>query len=68
MLSYEVKKDGYTLGVARGKKKVVDRIKGQLELFHKKADSVRWTTILGVPSCTVKEGTLKTVYTAEVAR
>ncbi len=66
MHRYEIKKDGYTLGVNIGKKKAIDRIKKELKAIGH-LDVATWGTVAGNIFCTVNIGCYKTAYTIERA-
>lgn len=66
MHKYEVKKDGYTLGVSVGKHKAIARIKKELaDIGH--TDVAHWGEVAGNVFCTVKLGGYSTAYTVERA-
>lgn len=68
MFLYTIKKDGYTLGSAVGKKNAVDRINKELQFWSVDHLATWDKDKMGLPIATVKIGTIEEVYTIEEER
>lgn len=68
MFIYTIKKDGYALGSAVGKKNAVNRITKELEFWSVDHLAIWGKDKLGLPMATVKNGTMEEVYTIEEER
>lgn len=66
MLTYTIKKDGYPLGQAVGKKKAVERIVKEL-VFWSLDHLAKWDDKAGIITATVMDKGMEQVYTAEQA-
>ena len=63
MLQYKIYKDGFNVGLARGKNKAIGFIKSHL-VFDGNAHRAKWYTQAGVIICEVKDGPLWSIEQA----
>lgn len=63
MHTYTVKKDGYDIGQATGKKRAINGILGLIKAYN--IEDVTWSRHAGNTICTVKQGEYEQVYSIE---
>lgn len=66
MKNYNIKKDGFTIGYAKGKKKAVEFINTIIDINHIPKENIKWNNIAGTIICNIIDKGIHNEFKIEI--